>query len=61
MTPDDKTALKLAYPEHAFMRILHPLGEAILAVPRVQTTPEKTDAMVLWAGATVRIGSEKRK
>jgi hypothetical protein len=55
MAPDEKAALKAAYPEHAFVRVQHPLGEAIVALPRNQSTPEKCAAVELWHGSTVRL------
>lgn len=61
MTDEDRAAIKTLFPEHAFLRIMHPLGEAILAVPRVQDTQEKTDAVALWHGASVRLGGDGRK
>lgn len=57
MDAEDKAALKLAFPAHSFLRIMHPLGEAILAVPRVQDTQEKTDAVALYHGSTVKLSA----
>jgi hypothetical protein len=55
MTADEKAALKAAYPEHAFMRVLHPLGEAIVAIPRKQSSEGKIAAVELYHGATVKL------
>lgn len=57
MTDEDRAEIKTLFPEHAFLRIMHPLGEAILAVPRVQNTQEKTDAVSLWHGSTVKLSA----
>lgn len=48
--------MKEAHPEHAFLRVLHPLGEAIIAIPRKQASEEKAAAVELWHGASVRLG-----
>lgn len=56
MTDEDRAEIKALFPEHAFLRIMHPLGEAILVVPRAQDTQEKMDAIALYHGSTVRIG-----
>lgn len=55
MAPDERAALKAAYPEHAFLRVQHPLGEAILAIPRKQSSEDKTATVELWHGATVKL------
>lgn len=57
MTTDERAALKAAYPEHAFLRVQHQLGEAIIAIPRKQSTDEKAAAVELWHGATVKCGN----
>lgn len=55
MTDAGRAAIKLLFPEHAFARLLHPLGEAIIAIPKVQSTPEKTDAVALMHGSTIKL------
>ncbi len=55
MDDADKSAIKALFPEHAFMKIMHPLGEAIVAIPRKQPTPEKEAAVELYHGATIRL------
>jgi hypothetical protein len=57
MTPDEKIALRQQFPAHAFLRVIHPLGEAIIALPRKQASEEKVAAVLLWHGATARIGA----
>lgn len=47
--------MKAAYPEHAFLRVQHALGEAIIAIPRTQASEDKAAAVELWHGATVNL------
>jgi hypothetical protein len=35
--------------------VIHPLGEAIVAIPKAQATEEKKAAVELWHGSTVRL------
>ena len=55
MDESEKAVMRAAFPAHAFVRILHPLGEAILAIPREQPTPEQKASVELYHGATVRL------
>jgi hypothetical protein len=55
MAPDERAAMKAAFPVHAFIRVIHPLGEAIIAIPREQATEEKKAAVELWHGSTVKL------
>lgn len=53
MIDDEKRAMREQFPAHAFVRVIHPLGEAIIAVPKKQASAEKEAAVSLWHGATV--------
>jgi len=55
MDEQEKAAMRAQFPVHAFVRVLHPLGEAILAIPREQPTPEKKASVELYHGATIRL------
>lgn len=57
MTDSEREAIKELFPEHAFARLFHPLGEAIIAIPKVQSTPEKNDAVTLMHGATIKLSA----
>jgi hypothetical protein len=54
MKASDLAALKSLYGEHWLIKVQSGDFEAMLAVPKVQSTPEKTAAAELMAGATVR-------
>jgi hypothetical protein len=54
MKTSDLAALKSLYGEHWLIKVQSGDFEAMLAVPKVQSTPEKTAAAELMAGATVR-------
>jgi hypothetical protein len=56
MDADEKAALKSAFPVHAFLRVIHPLGSAIIALPRKQASEEKVAAVELWHASTVKLG-----
>jgi hypothetical protein len=55
MTTDEKIALRQQFPEHAFVRAIHPLGECIIALPKAQSTPEKIAAVELMHGSTITL------
>jgi hypothetical protein len=55
MTEDERAAIKVQFNEHWFVRVVHPLGECLLAVPKRQTTEEKTAAAELYHGSTVKL------
>jgi hypothetical protein len=55
MAPDERAAMKAAFTVHYFVRVIHPLGEAIVAIPKAQATEEKKAAVELWHGSTVRL------
>jgi hypothetical protein len=55
MAPDERASMKAAFPVHAFVRVIHPLGEAIIAIPKAQATEEKKAAVELYHGATLKL------
>ncbi len=56
MTDEERAAIKALFPEHAFMMIVHPLGSAVIAIPKQQSSPEKEAACELWHGSVVKLG-----
>ena len=55
MTDEERAMMKQKYPAHYFVRVIHPLGEAILAIPKQQRDEQRTQGAELWHGATVRL------
>lgn len=55
MDADERAALKAAYPDCYFARVLKNGCEAILAIPKRQPTPEREARAELMHGATVRL------
>ena len=55
MTEQERAAMKLQFPEHYFVRVQHPLGEAIIAIPKQQRDETRMQAAELYHGATVRL------
>lgn len=55
MTDDERAALKVAFPNHCFLRVVKDGWQALIALPKQQSTPEKRASVELWHKATARL------
>lgn len=55
MEADERAAMKEAFQQHWFCRVIKDGCEAILAIPRAQPTKEREARAELLHGATVKV------
>lgn len=58
MGDTERAAMKAAYPEHYFCKVIHVASayEAVIAIPKHQRDEDHANAAALYHGSVVRLG-----